>query len=242
MHNYNASIAYPGAKRNRIPVGCGVCRAEIMRHLAGGGYGDGGCLGDLILVLKVVLHGLLFALNIGFQCSLHSVGLALGGLHDGYGVAAHHHGGNRGGKALVAAVLKAQQGEHDVFQLVVQLVGLVLGAVAVDGGELAVLAFGEDHIVFVFLVGAGIVEDLGIILRGGGVGLAAGGAAHKGKQGQPRQQGGDESFHSRVVLSYPVLRVAELRRSARLVCAVLRLVYHIRTRRAEDCRKMVTVL
>ena len=48
-------------------------------HLAGGGYGDGGCLGDLILVLKVVLHGLLFALNIGFQCSLHSVGLALGG-------------------------------------------------------------------------------------------------------------------------------------------------------------------
>lgn len=103
-------------------------------------------------------------------------------------------------------------------------------------------AFGEDHIVFVFLVGAGIVEDLGIILRGGGVGLAAGGAAHKGKQGQPCQQGGDESFHSRVVLSYPVLRVAELRRSARLVCAVLRLVYHIRTRRAEDCRKMVTVL
>ena len=62
------------------------------------------------------------------------------------------------------------------------------------------------------------MEDLGIILRGGGVGLAAGGAAHKGKQGQPCQQGGDESFHSRVVLSYPVLRVAELRRSARLVC------------------------
>ena len=32
VHNYNASIAYPGAKRNRIPVGCGVCRAEIMRQ------------------------------------------------------------------------------------------------------------------------------------------------------------------------------------------------------------------
>ncbi len=47
------------------------------------------------------------------------------------------------------------------LHLIVQLVGLVLGAVAVDGGELAVLAFGEDHIVLVVLVGAGIVEDLG---------------------------------------------------------------------------------
>ena len=189
-----------------------------------------------------MLHGLLLAGHIGFQCALHSVGLALGGFDDGHGIAAHHHGRDGGGKVGVHVIFQIQQGQQYAAHLIVQLAGLVLGAVAVDGGELAVLAFGEDHIVFVFLVGAGIVEDLGIILRGGGVGLAAGGAAHKGKQGQPCQQGGDESFHSRVVLSYPVLRVAELRRSARLVCAVLRLVYHIRTRRAEDCRKMVTVL
>ena len=32
VHNYNASIAYLHTKRNRIPVGCGVCRAEIMRQ------------------------------------------------------------------------------------------------------------------------------------------------------------------------------------------------------------------
>ena len=142
-----------------------------------------------------MLHGLLFALNIGFQCSLHSIGLALGGLHDGYGVAAHHHGGNRGGKALVAAVLKAQQGEHDVFQLVVQLVGLVLGAVAVDGGEFAVFPLGKDHIVLVVLVGAGVVDDLGVVFGGGRVGLAAGRAAHKGKQAQTGKQCGDDTFH-----------------------------------------------
>ena len=111
-----------------------------QNHLTGGSYGDGGRLGDLILVLKVVLHGLLFALNIGFQCGLHSVGLALGGLHDGYGVAAHHHGGNRGGKALVAAVLKAQQGEHDVLQLVVQLV-IALVAILYSAVITAIIAF-----------------------------------------------------------------------------------------------------
>ena len=142
-----------------------------------------------------MLHGLLLTLHIGFQCGFHGIGLALGWLYDGNGVAAHHHGGNRGGKALVAAVLKAQQGEHDVFQLVIQLVGLILGAVAVDGGEFAVLTFGKDHIVFVVLVGAGIVDDLGVVLRGGRVGLAAGRAAHQSKQAQTGKQGSNDTFH-----------------------------------------------
>ena len=46
---------------------------------AGGGHGDGGGLGDLVLIFQIVLHGLLLAGHIGFQCALHSVGLALGG-------------------------------------------------------------------------------------------------------------------------------------------------------------------
>ena len=50
-----------------------------QNHLTGGSYGDGGRLGDQILILKVVLHGLLLAGHIGFQCALHGVGLALGG-------------------------------------------------------------------------------------------------------------------------------------------------------------------
>ena len=48
-------------------------------HFAGGGHGDGGGLGDLVLIFQIVLHGLLLAGHIGFQCALHSVGLALGG-------------------------------------------------------------------------------------------------------------------------------------------------------------------
>ena len=143
-----------------------------------------------------MLHGLLLTGNISLQCGLYLIGLALGRLHDGNGVAAHHHAGNAGGKGGVLAVLQVQQGHQDVPDLFVQLVGLVLGAVTVNGGKLAVLALGEDHIVLVVLVAAGVVDDLGVVLGGGAVGLAAAGAAHQSKQGQPCQQGGDEFFHS----------------------------------------------
>ena len=112
---------------------------------AGGGYGDGSGLGNKVLVLQIVLHGLLLADNIGFQCGLYLIGLALGRLHDGNGVAAHHHAGNAGGKGGVLVILQVQQGHQDVPDLLVQLVGLVLGAVTVNGGKLAVLALGKDH-------------------------------------------------------------------------------------------------
>ena len=46
------------------------------------------------------------------------------------------------------------------------------------------------------LVAAGVVDDLGVVLGGGAVGLASAGAAHQSKQSQPCQQGSDEFFHS----------------------------------------------
>ena len=49
-----------------------------QNHLAGGGYGDGSGLGHEVLILQIVLHGLLLAGNIGFQCCLYLIGLALG--------------------------------------------------------------------------------------------------------------------------------------------------------------------
>ena len=57
-------------------------------------------------------------------------------------------------------------GHQDVPDLLVQLVGLVLGAVTVNGGKLAVLALGKDHIVLVVLIAAGVVDDLGVVLGG----------------------------------------------------------------------------
>ena len=76
-----------------------------QNHLAGGGYGDGSGLGHEVLILQIVLHGLLLAGNVGLQCGLYLVGLALGRLYDGNGVAAHHHAGNAGGKGGVLVIL-----------------------------------------------------------------------------------------------------------------------------------------
>ena len=45
------------------------------------------------------------------------------------------------------------------------------------------------------IVGAGSVDDLGVVLRGGRVGLAAGRAAHQSKQAQTGKQGSNDTFH-----------------------------------------------
>jgi hypothetical protein len=66
-------------------------------------------------------------------------------------------------KVVVHIVLEAQQWHHHVGHLIGELVGLILGAVAVLGRELAVLAFGEYHLILVVLVAAGVVEDLGVV-------------------------------------------------------------------------------
>ena len=109
------------------------------------------------------------------QRLFHGVGLALGGLDDGDAVALHHNARNRGGKVGVHVLFEVQQGEQHAADLFVQLGGVVAVAVAVLGGELAVFAGGEDHIVFVVFVRAGVVEDLRIVFGGsvGLVGLAA---------------------------------------------------------------------
>ena len=41
----------------------------------------------------------------------------------------------------------------------------------------------------------GIVDYLGVVLRGGRVGLAAGRAAHQSKQAQTGKQGSNDTFH-----------------------------------------------
>ena len=147
-----------------------------------------------------MLHGLLLALHIGIQGVYHVLRSALGRLDDGKAIALHHHCGKGGGKILRHAILQVEHGHHHVGDLIIELVGLIVLAVAVLSGVFPVRAFGEDHIILVVLGAAGIVEDLGVVFGGtcsGGSGLArAAGcaAAYQSQQGSACQQRRKDAF------------------------------------------------
>ena len=143
-----------------------------------------------------MLHRLLLVLDIGIHCVHNLLRLALSRLDDGNAIALHHHGREGGGKIGVAALGQVQQGEQHVLDLIVQVLRRIAGAVAVLGGELAVLCRGEDHIIIIVLGFPGIVDDLGVVF-GGGIFFAAAAGEHQQGTAKSQQSGKNAFFHGR---------------------------------------------